>query len=132
MESTSTGYRVTGDLTIRGVTRSVILQVDDGGRVRDPRGYDRAGFSAHTAAGAIDRIIDLYPPENRGQVQLALADCLRGVIVQVLLRRIAGGRVPAREVLLNTPAVSSCRTTRATCGRRCYCPAARRRRLPRS
>jgi twitching motility protein PilT len=66
-----------------------------------------AGFSAHTAAGAIDRIIDLYPPENRGQVQLALADCLRGVIVQVLLRRTAGGRVPAREVLLNTPAVSS-------------------------
>ena len=66
-----------------------------------------AGFSAHTAAGAIDRIIDLYPPENRGQVQLALADSLRGVIVQVLLRRTAGGRVPAREVLLNTPAVSS-------------------------
>jgi len=66
-----------------------------------------AGFSAHTAAGAIDRIIDLYPPENRGQVQLALADSLRGVIVQVLRRRTAGGRVPAREVHLNTPAVSS-------------------------
>jgi twitching motility protein PilT len=66
-----------------------------------------AGFSAHTAAGAIDRIIDLYPPENRGQVQMALADCLRGVIVQVLLRSTSGGRVPAREVLLNTPAVSS-------------------------
>jgi twitching motility protein PilT len=66
-----------------------------------------AGFSAHTAAGAIDRIIDLYPPENRGQVQMALADCLRGVIVQVLLRNTSGGRVPAREVLLNTAAVSS-------------------------
>ncbi len=65
------------------------------------------GFSAHTAAGAIDRIIDLYAPEYRGQVQLALADCLRGVIVQVLLRKTGGGRVPAREVLLNTPAVSS-------------------------
>ena len=65
------------------------------------------GFSAHTAAGAIDRIIDLYAPEYRGQVQMALADCLRGVIVQVLLRKAAGGRVPAREVLLNTPSVSS-------------------------
>ena len=40
-------------------------------------------------------------------MQLALADCLRGVIVQVLLRKTGGGRVPAREVLLNTPAVSS-------------------------
>ena len=65
------------------------------------------GFSAHTATGAIDRIIDLYAPEYRRQVQMALADSLRGVIVQVLLRKIGGGRLPAREVLLNTPAVSS-------------------------
>ena len=65
------------------------------------------GFSAHTAAGAIDRIIDMYAPENRRHVQLALSDTLRGVIVQLLLRRVAGGRVAAREVLLNTPAVAS-------------------------
>jgi twitching motility protein PilT len=65
------------------------------------------GFSAHTATGAIDRIIDLYAPENRPQVQFALAESLRGVIVQVLLHKIGGGRLPAREVLLNTPAVSS-------------------------
>lgn len=65
------------------------------------------GFSAHTAAGAIDRIIDLYAPEYRRQVQLAIADSLRGVIVQALVRKIGGGRLAAREVLLNTPAVSS-------------------------
>jgi twitching motility protein PilT len=38
---------------------------------------------------------------------MALAASLRGVIVQVLLRKVGGGRLPAREVLLNTPAVSS-------------------------
>jgi twitching motility protein PilT len=65
------------------------------------------GFSAYTATAAIDRIIDLYGPEHRRQVQLALADSLRGVIVQVLLKKNGGGRVAAREVLLNTPAVSS-------------------------
>jgi len=65
------------------------------------------GFSAHTATGAIDRIIDLYAPDHRRQVQFALAESLRGVIVQTLLRKIGGGRLPAREVLLNTPAVSS-------------------------
>jgi len=65
------------------------------------------GFSAHTAAAAIDRIIDLYAPEYRRQVQLALADNLRGVIAQVLLHKMGGGRVAAREVLLNTPAVAS-------------------------
>jgi twitching motility protein PilT len=65
------------------------------------------GFSAHTATQAIDRIIDLYAPEHRRHVQLAIADNLRGVISQVLVRKIGGGRTPAREILLNTPAVSS-------------------------
>jgi twitching motility protein PilT len=65
------------------------------------------GFPAHNATGAIDRIIDLYPPEYRRQVQLSLAQNLRGVVAQVLLRRTTGGRVAAREVLLNTPAVRS-------------------------
>jgi twitching motility protein PilT len=64
------------------------------------------GFSAHTAAGTVDRIIDLYSPDHRRQVQLALARCLRGVVVQVLLKKNGAGRVPVREVLLNTPAVS--------------------------
>src|SRR5437763_10331191 len=38
---------------------------------------------------------------------MSLADSMRGVIAQALLRKKGGGRVPAREVLLNTPAVSS-------------------------
>jgi twitching motility protein PilT len=63
-------------------------------------------FSAHTATAAVDRIIDLYAPEQRRQVQLALAGSLRGVVSQVLLKKNGGGRVAAREVLLNTPAVS--------------------------
>jgi twitching motility protein PilT len=64
------------------------------------------GFSAHNATESIDHIIDLYAPEFSRQVQLALADNLRGVVAQVLLRKTGGGRVPAREVLLNTPAVA--------------------------
>jgi twitching motility protein PilT len=66
-----------------------------------------AGFAAHTATAAIDRIIDLYAPEHRRHVQLSIADTLRGIISQVLVRKVGGGRTPAREVLLNTPAVSS-------------------------
>jgi len=63
------------------------------------------GLPAHNASGAIDRIIDLYPPENRRQIQLSLAQNLRGVVAQVLLRKLTGGRVAARELLLNTAAV---------------------------
>ena len=36
------------------------------------------GFPAHNTTAAVDRIINLYPPENRRQVQLALAENLRG------------------------------------------------------
>ena len=64
------------------------------------------GLPAHNATGAIDAIIDLFPPDTRRQVQISLAQNLRGVIVQVLLNKIAGGRLAARELLLNTPAVA--------------------------
>jgi polyisoprenoid-binding protein YceI len=45
-------YRVTGDLTIRGVTRSVVLAAEFQGRGKDPWGGQRAAFSARTS---IDR-----------------------------------------------------------------------------
>ena len=64
------------------------------------------GFPAHNATGAVDRIIDLFPPEDRRQVQIALAQNLRGVIVQVLLQQDRRRTVAARELLLNTPAVA--------------------------
>ncbi|OSZ59585.1 polyisoprenoid-binding protein [Streptomyces pharetrae CZA14] len=45
-------FRMTGDLTIRGVTRPVDLQLDYLGSVLDPFGYERAGFDGTTT---IDR-----------------------------------------------------------------------------
>jgi polyisoprenoid-binding protein YceI len=45
-------YRLTGELTIHGVTRSVALETEYGGRGKDPWGNERVGF---TAKGAIDR-----------------------------------------------------------------------------
>lgn len=42
-------YRVFGDLTIAGVTREVALEVEYAGKVQDPWGNERAGFSARTA-----------------------------------------------------------------------------------
>jgi twitching motility protein PilT len=62
---------------------------------------------AHTTTAAVDRIIDQAGPDRRAQVQLALADALRALVAQALLRKTGGGRVAAREVLLNTPSVAS-------------------------
>jgi polyisoprenoid-binding protein YceI len=41
-------YRLMGDLSIRGVTRDVVLDVEFGGRAKDPWGSERMGFSAKT------------------------------------------------------------------------------------
>jgi len=46
--------RVSGDLTIQGVTRPVVLDTEYAGRVKDPWGNDRAGFSARTAIDRTD------------------------------------------------------------------------------
>jgi twitching motility protein PilT len=60
-----------------------------------------------TAASTIDRIVDQFPPDRQAQVRVMLAESLRGVIAQVLCRKIGGGRVAAREVLLTIPASSN-------------------------
>jgi twitching motility protein PilT len=64
-------------------------------------------LTGHSATDVLDRILDQTPPEHRPKVQLGLAENLRGVIAQVLLRKCGGGRVAAREVLLNTGAVAN-------------------------
>jgi polyisoprenoid-binding protein YceI len=47
-------FLVTGDLTIRGVTKSITFPVIIGGRVRDPWGGERLGFSASTTINRKD------------------------------------------------------------------------------
>jgi len=56
---------------------------------------------------AIERIVDQFPQERRAALLSSLASTLRGVVTQVLLRKIGGGRVAAREILLNTPSVAA-------------------------
>jgi twitching motility protein PilT len=64
--------------------------------------------SLHTqdAAQTIDRIIDVFPPAQQGQVRSQLSTTLQGVVAQQLLPRADGtGRVVACEVLVATSAV---------------------------
>jgi twitching motility protein PilT len=60
-----------------------------------------------TAASTIDRIIDQFPPDRQAQVRVMLSESLRGVIAQTLCKKIGGGRVAAREILLSIPAVAN-------------------------
>jgi twitching motility protein PilT len=60
-----------------------------------------------TAASTLDRIIDQFPPDRQSQIRVMLSESLRGVVAQVLCKKVGGGRVAAREVLLSVPAVSN-------------------------
>jgi twitching motility protein PilT len=60
------------------------------------------------AAQTIDRIIDVFPPDQQQQVRVQLAETLQGVISQVLIPKIEGGRVAAHEILIATDAVRAC------------------------
>jgi twitching motility protein PilT len=59
------------------------------------------------AAQTIDRIIDVFPPYQQAQVRLQISLFLKGIISQQLLPGATGGRVAAREVLINTPAIAN-------------------------
>jgi twitching motility protein PilT len=60
-----------------------------------------------TAASTIDRIIDQFPADRQSQIRVMLSESLRGVISQTLCRKIGGGRVAAREILISIPAISN-------------------------
>lgn len=89
------------------------------GEMRDPETMQAAITLAETghlvlstlhtnsAAQSIDRIVDAFPADQRPQVRIQLAATLMGIVSQRLVPKIGGGRVPAVEILLGTPAVSS-------------------------
>jgi twitching motility protein PilT len=60
-----------------------------------------------TAISTIERIVNLFPPEEQNRIQTTLADVIRGVVAQNLLQRIGGGRVAAVEILVSSPAISN-------------------------
>ncbi len=58
------------------------------------------------APQTIERIIDVFPPYQQQQVRLQLADCLQGVVSQLLLPKAAGkGRVLSTEIMVGTPGI---------------------------
>jgi len=67
-----------------------------------------ATLHTNDAAQTVDRIIDVFPPHQQQQVRMQLSVALRAVISQQLLPRKDGkGRVAARELMFNVPAISN-------------------------
>ncbi len=60
---------------------------------------------SNTAAKTIDRIIDVFPAAEKEMVRAMLSSSIQGVISQILLPKVGGGRIAAHEVMVGTPAV---------------------------
>ncbi len=59
----------------------------------------------NSCAQTINRIIDVFPTNQQGQVRAQLSLVLEGVLSQTLIPKIGGGRVMAMEIMVATPAI---------------------------
>ncbi len=60
-----------------------------------------------SAASTVDRIIDQFPADRQDQIRVMLASSLKGVISQMLCKKIGGGRIPALEVMFGISSISN-------------------------
>lgn len=58
-----------------------------------------------SAAKTIDRIVDVFPAEEKSMVRSMLSESLQGVVSQTLLKKNGGGRVACHEIMIGTPAI---------------------------
>jgi twitching motility protein PilT len=62
-------------------------------------------MTAPSTTDAVQRFVEMAPPEMRTEVEGAMAESFRGAVAQVLLKKSGGGLIAAREVLLATASV---------------------------
>jgi twitching motility protein PilT len=58
-----------------------------------------------SAAKTIDRVVDVFPGDEKSMVRSMLSESLQAVISQTLLKKPEGGRVAAHEIMIGTPAI---------------------------
>jgi twitching motility protein PilT len=58
-----------------------------------------------SAAKTIDRVVDVFPGEEKAMVRSMLSESLQAVISQTLIKKPEGGRVAAHEIMIGTPAI---------------------------
>jgi len=61
----------------------------------------------HTSSApkTVDRVIDVFPPNQQSQIRAQFAESIEAVITQTLLKKKTGGRIPALEIMTGTTAV---------------------------
>jgi len=58
-----------------------------------------------SAPKTIDRIVDVFPAEEKSMVRSMLSESIQAVIAQTLIKKVGGGRIAAHEIMIGTPAI---------------------------
>jgi twitching motility protein PilT len=58
-----------------------------------------------SAAKTMDRVIDVFPAEEKSMVRTMLSESLNAVISQTLIKKVGGGRIAAHEIMICNPAI---------------------------
>lgn len=61
----------------------------------------------NSASGTVDRMLDVFPPEQQPQIRAQLANSIVCICSQNLVKKVGGGRCAAQEILINTPAIAN-------------------------
>ncbi|MFT5574037.1 MAG: twitching motility protein PilT, partial [Cryomorphaceae bacterium] len=61
----------------------------------------------HTSSApkTIDRVVDVFPAEEKSMVRSMLSESIQAVIAQTLIKKVGGGRIAAHEIMMGTPAI---------------------------
>ncbi|MBL1273134.1 MAG: twitching motility protein PilT [Marinobacter maritimus] len=58
-----------------------------------------------SAAKTIDRVVDVFPAEEKSMVRSMLSESLQAVVSQTLMKKMGGGRIAAHEIMIGTAAI---------------------------
>jgi len=64
-----------------------------------------ATLHTNNAAESIDRMIDVFPPGQQEQIRVQLSNNLVAIVSQQLMKKLGGGRIPANEIMIASPAI---------------------------
>ncbi|MDJ0554641.1 MAG: type IV pilus twitching motility protein PilT [Microcoleaceae cyanobacterium MO_207.B10] len=61
----------------------------------------------NSASGTVDRMLDVFPPEQQPQIRAQLGNSIVCICSQNLVKKVGGGRCAAHEIMVNTPAIAN-------------------------
>lgn len=85
--------------------RAALRQSPDVILLGEMRDYETINVAMTAAANTIDRIIDVFPPNQQHQIAVQLSMVLNAVVSQQLIPTVDGGVAPAFEIMTVTPAI---------------------------